>query len=514
MQISFETLKDKIGGCWQGKNIGGILGIPDEGQRKVNNLEFYSQDFEKDGVPMNDDLDLQIVWLNAVEKFGRGVNASILGDYWLSYIVPNWSEYGMGKNNLRAGMQPPLSGYVENNYKDSCGCYIRSEIWACLCPGHPDLAARYAYEDAIVDHATEGVYGEIFCAALEAAAFVESDKWKLIDIGLSYIPEGCKVREAVLCVIDSYKSGKSWIEARDILFKKVPGHFGIQNTKLADMTDEYDYSQPGMDAPNNIGIMILGWVYGEDDFGKSLCTAVNCGEDTDCTAATLGAVLGIICGEKNLPEKWISPICGEITIGCVNKMDKLWLPKTVCELSDRVLRNIPQFLGIEFCDIFAEEKGFTVESAENFEYEGDTVYIPGMSAPIADRRLPVRELAKLSPYGVRNDFPMFYTVLDYMDEPYIKVGEPRKMRLIISDSGLTAHPDWADVTLYTSDGVQILQGNYFSVPINHTYKYKAVIEFEVFAEYFSSNKIDIMIDVSLAGRHSYGAIKATLYTKS
>lgn len=44
------------------------------------------------------------------------------------------------------------------------------------------------------------------------------------------------------------------------------------------------------------------------DFGKSLCIAVNCGEDTDCTAATLGALLGILYGRKGIPEQRIRPI--------------------------------------------------------------------------------------------------------------------------------------------------------------------------------------------------------------
>lgn len=155
IQLSFDELKDKILGCWTGKNIGGVLGAPFEGRRQINHADYYTQDLNGKPPP-NDDLDLQLVWLNAVERYGRQVNASILGDYWLSYIIPDWVEYGTGKSNLRAGLQPPLSGEVENLYKNSCGCFIRSELWACLCPGHPDLAVRYAYEDAIVDHASEG----------------------------------------------------------------------------------------------------------------------------------------------------------------------------------------------------------------------------------------------------------------------------------------------------------------------------------------------------------------------
>ena len=119
MRLSFAQYKDKVMGCWTGKNIGGVLGAPFEGKRKKVRIDSYQQDLSM-GPPPNDDLDLQIVWLSAVEKYGRNVNAQILGEYWLSYVIPNWVEYGMGKANLRAGIVPPMSGAVDNVYKDSC----------------------------------------------------------------------------------------------------------------------------------------------------------------------------------------------------------------------------------------------------------------------------------------------------------------------------------------------------------------------------------------------------------
>ena len=83
------------------------------------------------------------------------------------------------------GIQPPISGWYNNHNCDSDGAFIRSEIWACLMPGRPELAVQYAYEEASVDHFGDGIYGEIFTAAVERAAFTESDREKLIDIGLS-----------------------------------------------------------------------------------------------------------------------------------------------------------------------------------------------------------------------------------------------------------------------------------------------------------------------------------------
>ncbi len=510
MQLSFETLADKIRGCWQGKNIGGILGAPFEGYRQINDVKFYTQDLEK-GLPPNDDLDLQLVWLNAVEKFGRGVNASILGDYWLTFIIPDWVEYGSGKANMRAGLLPPLSGHVENSYKDSCGCYIRSEIWACLCAGHPELAARYAYEDAIVDHAGEGMYAEIFCAAIQAAAFVESDKWKLIEIGLSYIPADCAVRKAVDTAIAAYEAGKPFTDARDAVLRATPGNFGVQHTLLRDIKDDYEYGTPGFDAPSNIGIMVIGWLYGEDDFGKSLCMAVNCGEDTDCTAATLGAIFGIIYGESGLPTEWIDPIGGKIISACVHPFNGLEIPTNVEELSDRVLRLIPSFLGHKACDILCDGRGFVLETGEELLYQGKNLYHPLTNGLGHPKELSIEELLAQSPYGVRFDFTTFYAVLDYMDEPYIKLNEPRKLRLILRDSGLTGQQQWANITIYTPDGVQILQGKHFSMPLQNTYQYKAVLEFDVLVEQFYSNKVDLLIDVAISGRHTFGVVKASLY---
>lgn len=62
------------------------------------------------------------------------LNPRILADYWNLYVTPHWAEYGTAKINMRSGLIPPLSGTVNNIFKDSCGSYIRSEIWACIAP--------------------------------------------------------------------------------------------------------------------------------------------------------------------------------------------------------------------------------------------------------------------------------------------------------------------------------------------------------------------------------------------
>ena len=343
--MNIKEYKNKVRGCWLGKNIGGTLGAPFEGYRAVHDIDFYTQDMSKGAAP-NDDLDLQLVWLNAAERYGRNINASLLGEYWLLYVVGNWSEYGAAKNNMMNGLQPPISGWYNNHNRNSNGAFIRSEIWACLMPGHPELAVVYAYEDASVDHFGEGIYGEIFTSAIESAAFVESDTNKLIDIGLSYIPSESITAFAVKTVRESYNNGMDWKEARKKLLQKVPCSFG---TILEDKDNlpepDIPSGTPGYDLPANIGLFILGWLYGEGDFGKSICIAAGCGEDSDCTAATLGSILGIIMGADNLPKKWTEPIGDQIkTISLNLTMYQLRVPPTVTDLTDRVCKLMPTFL--------------------------------------------------------------------------------------------------------------------------------------------------------------------------
>ena len=62
MVLKLNEFRDKLAGCWAGKNVGGVLGAPFECKRMVPDVDFYIQDLSM-GPPANDDLDLQIVWL-------------------------------------------------------------------------------------------------------------------------------------------------------------------------------------------------------------------------------------------------------------------------------------------------------------------------------------------------------------------------------------------------------------------------------------------------------------------
>lgn len=343
--LTLAQYRDKLLGCWMGKNIGGTLGAPFEWRRQFNDVDFYVQDLHGEPLP-NDDLDIQLLWLIAMEERGLELSSHTLAEYWMLYVTPHWAEYGNAKIHMRAGLMPPLSGLLNNDFKDSCGAFIRSEIWAAICPGAPMLAAEHAYRDAAIDHGDgEGVYAAVFTAALESAAFVEADLRKLIDIGLSYIPDDSGVAEAVRCAVQCRDEGMSWHDTRDRILTDFRGEcfFGrLDHISQRDQERGFTHGQRGWDAPSNIAILVVGLLWGDGDFGRSLCTTVNCGEDTDCTAATLGSILGIIHGMEGIPNRWIEPIGRGIQTACLN-LGELGgyggqLPQSVDELTDRVLR--------------------------------------------------------------------------------------------------------------------------------------------------------------------------------
>ena len=49
-------------------------------------------------------------------------------------------------------------------------------------------------------------------------------------------------------------------------------------------------------------------LYGNGDYGKSICISVAQAFDTDCNGATVGSVLGVRNGFNSIPKEWTAPV--------------------------------------------------------------------------------------------------------------------------------------------------------------------------------------------------------------
>jgi len=306
--------RDKIEGCWLGKGLGGTLGMPYEGCSGPLSASF-------DNMPAsllpNDDLDLQLLWLHVLEQKGTGTRSVDLARAAADHYVCYPDEYGVARWNTWRGFLPPVTGKHNNAFGDGMGAAIRSEIWACLAPGRPVLAAALAKEDALVDHFGDGVHAEMFLASLESACFVTSNLRLAIDTGLSIIPVESRLARALHRVCQWHGKGYSWEQARKCAVES----FGSHN--FTDVTI-------------NLSFILLGLLYGGGDFERSVTLAVNGGLDTDCTGATCGSIMGILLGASGLPGRLRSAAGHAVAFH--ESLGSLPLPQTLHELTDRTLQ--------------------------------------------------------------------------------------------------------------------------------------------------------------------------------
>ncbi len=325
-KLDKKTLKNKIKGAWFGRVAGCFLGKPVEGARTNELVPFlkdtdnypmyryihdkdikqeicdkYNFRFNKpciegrtDGMPVDDDTNYTVLYQILVEKYGRDFTPQNVAQTWLD-LQPK-DAYCTAERvafcNFVKGYEPPESAIYKNPYREWIGAQIRGDYFGYINPGDPETAAEMAFRDASVSHVKNGIYGEMFASAMIAVAAVSDDIIEIIEGGLSQIPHKSRLYEAVKMIVDGYLGGVSQQEAFE---------------KIHEMYNEYT-AHGWCHTISNAMIVAAALLYGNGDFGKSICMAVDTGFDTDCNGATVGSILGIRNGYDNIGAEWINPL--------------------------------------------------------------------------------------------------------------------------------------------------------------------------------------------------------------
>lgn len=325
-KISYDIYRKKLNGCFMGKVIGGTVGMPFEGKRSTRNISYYEP------VPTemvaNDDLDLQVVWLESIRQFGLPINRRHLCDAWVKHVHYAFDEYGMALRNIKSGVYAPLSGQFNNVFYSGMGSAIRTEIWAACAPCNPELAVHFATEDACIDHTKDGLYASRFIAAIESKAFETGDFEELIKTGLSFIPDNTRLSNGIKDTVKWWKESGDMLEVRKKFLEKY---------EVVNWTD----------VTINLSFIVLAWLAGDGDFGKCICAASNLGFDTDCTSGTLGAILGII-NPDSIEEKWVKPIGNQLVLSdAIIGMHDITTIDVMCDKIVSLARDVQNFYKTE-----------------------------------------------------------------------------------------------------------------------------------------------------------------------
>ena len=327
-----KELFEKLYGAWMGRAVGCLLGKPVEGVRADSLVPFleitgnypmhryiFSEDADKaacekhenfnnfkgrcyadtvDGMPVDDDTNYVVLGQYIIDSFGKEFQSSDVIKSWVAKQSINsyFTAERVAFVNYINGFEPPCSAKYKNPFREWIGAQIRGDYYGYICPGNPERAAELAFKDAAISHVKNGIYGEMFISAMLSVAAVNDDIISIIEGGLSQIPKTSRLYEAVKRVMKKYISGVSSEECFEAIHKEYDEHTG------------YGWCHT---IPNAM-IVTAALLYGENDFGKSICLAVQTGFDTDCNGATVGSVMGMKNGVGSISEEWRKPLNDKI----------------------------------------------------------------------------------------------------------------------------------------------------------------------------------------------------------
>ncbi|MHA1265040.1 MAG: ADP-ribosylglycohydrolase family protein [Candidatus Helarchaeota archaeon] len=318
MELTETEYEDRVLGGWFGRCIGSQLGAPLEFRPYVFIRKKYAglNDYVKKitGEEINDDEMYEIVALLTLETYGIDFTSEQLAKEWVERLYKlNFTAERVALRNLRRRkLKPPNSGIFKNPYYDFIGAQMRADIWGLICPGCPEQAIEYAKKDGCISHAREGIYGEMFIAAIIALSFIERDIQKIIEKVLkTFIPQESSYYKVVQNCMEWAEKYSNWQEAREQLmrlWKDLRNELKNQATSLKRKILLKGPKIHEIHVLPNAGIITLGLLYGQGDFERSICITALMGLDTDCNVGNVGTILGVQYGAARIPAKWKDPL--------------------------------------------------------------------------------------------------------------------------------------------------------------------------------------------------------------
>jgi ADP-ribosylglycohydrolase len=346
-----DTLPSRVHGAWLGRCVANTMGKPVEGLTQAE-VERYlravgqwpqtgyvpllsvlpegvshlheSAPYASAGhfrdVPRDDDIDWTILGLAMLEEHGEALTTERIARAWLDRLpfTQTFTAERAAYRNLVRGVPAAEAALVENPYREWIGALIRADIFGYTHPGNPAAAARLSLLDARLSHVGNGIYGEIWAAALVAAAFGTQDPRQALEIAGASIPGDSRLAQSQRVLLRLQESGATSNEALAWINQEL-GHYNWVHTV------------------NNAALITLGLLWGED-FTTSVALTISGGRDTDSSAATVGSVYGALRGAGSVPSELVGRTHVRIR-SAVRDFDRI----AIAELAERTVHLIEAF---------------------------------------------------------------------------------------------------------------------------------------------------------------------------
>jgi ADP-ribosylglycohydrolase len=270
-------------------------------------------------MPEDDDINYTMLGLHILETYGLDFTTDDVATVWLQMMpaLTVFTAERVAYYNLLSYLAPPETARFRNPYREWIGAQIRADIWGLASPGDPVRAAELAWRDARLSHTGNGIYGEMFIAAMVAASFAAQSTTEVIQEGLRVVPSQSRLAEAIRFTLTLPQRTSDWETALDLLYQRY-GHYHWVH------------------AINNAAVVVAALLYGGGDYERTITLAVMGGWDTDCNGATTGSIIGSMHGVNVIPEAWSAPLANRVRTSL-----KGFDNSTIDDLARRTLAVVP-----------------------------------------------------------------------------------------------------------------------------------------------------------------------------
>lgn len=248
-------------------------------------------------VKSDDDNTVNFLNLHILEECGVDVSYEDISNAWVKY---NLNDDAAGKNALKliqenSYLAPFTGANVYGNYYYGCTePWIHNQMLGLMFPGMPVTASRYldmfgsiSGDFYVLD--VLQIFGLAYCYALE-----DSSAKSCLERAMAHIGTSNALYEIYEYVSDCYQQDPTdWRTCVK----------GVYERRMT-LENLYGGEHNHMAMNVNAGFMMVGIIFGENDFEKSIKITSLAGFDGDCTTATVGGLVATCIGYENLPQKY------------------------------------------------------------------------------------------------------------------------------------------------------------------------------------------------------------------
>lgn len=298
-ELPREKYIDKCKGAWLGQMIGVTFGEKYEFRSNGFPILEPLNEWQPDLLERTfaqDDLYVEMTFLEAIEKHGINISFEQAGKSFADSKYPLWHANKAGRENVRKGIMPPLSGHPRfNPHADDIDFQIESDLFGIIAPGLFKEMQQLGEVFGSIMNYGDGLYGGYFIAGMYSSAFfIDDNIEEVVHSGLSCIPPESNYRKCIEDVINSYHQyPDDWLETWKYIEHKWQNDIDCEPGNLVNI-----------DAKINGAYVTIGLLYGKGDLQKTLEIATRCGQDADCNASSAAGILCCMKGFSALEPKW------------------------------------------------------------------------------------------------------------------------------------------------------------------------------------------------------------------